>query len=132
MRKRYFSDINVYDRLMEMTGGRGPDRCIDAVGCEALSGGMADGILDAVKTATFMATDRVHVLRQAIWSCRKGGTISVPGVYVGAGDKIPVGALMNKGLTLKNGQSLRSICRCCRKDRERRYRPVIYHKQEIR
>jgi threonine dehydrogenase-like Zn-dependent dehydrogenase len=100
-----FDQLNVYDQLMEMTDGRGPDRCIDAVGCEALAGGMADGLLDAIKTATFMATDRVHVLRQAIWSCRKGGTISVPGVYVGAGDKIPIGALMNKGLTLKTGQT---------------------------
>jgi threonine dehydrogenase-like Zn-dependent dehydrogenase len=88
-----------------MTWGRGPDRCIDAVGCEALAGGTPDGILDAIKTATFMATDRAHVLRQAIWSCRKGGTISVPGVYVGAGDKIPIGALMNKGLTLRTGQT---------------------------
>ena len=100
-----FEEVNVYDQLMEMTGGRGPDRCIDAVGCEALAGGSPDGIFDAVKTATMMATDRVHVLRQAIWSCRKGGTISVPGVYVGAGDKLPVGALMNKGLTLKTGQT---------------------------
>jgi threonine dehydrogenase-like Zn-dependent dehydrogenase len=58
-----------------------------------------------MKTATFMATDRVHVLRQAIFACRKGGTISVPGVYVGAGDKVPLGALMNKGLTLKTGQT---------------------------
>jgi len=100
-----FEDVNVYDQLMEMTGGMGPDRCIDAVGCEALAGGSVDGLLDAVKTAAFMATDRVHVLRQAIFSCRKGGTISVPGVYVGAGDKIPLGALMNKGLTLKTGQT---------------------------
>jgi threonine dehydrogenase-like Zn-dependent dehydrogenase len=100
-----FDEVNVYETLQEKTGGRGPDRCIDAVGCEALAGGMPDGLLDSIKTATFMATDRVHVLRQAIWSCRKGGTISVPGVYVGAGDKLPVGALMNKGLTLKTGQT---------------------------
>jgi threonine dehydrogenase-like Zn-dependent dehydrogenase len=100
-----FDEANVYETLQDMTSGRGPDRCIDAVGCEALAGGMADGILDAIKTATFMATDRAHVLRQAIWSCRKGGTISVPGVYVGAGDKIPIGALMNKGLTLRTGQT---------------------------
>ena len=100
-----FDEVNIYETLQDMTDGRGPDRCIDAVGCEALAGGMPDGLLDAVKTATFMATDRAHVLRQAIWSCRKGGTISVPGVYVGAGDKIPIGALMNKGLTLKTGQT---------------------------
>src|SRR5690606_11999491 len=100
-----FDEENVYERLQEMTGGRGPDRCIDAVGCEALAGGMLDGIVDSIKTATMLATDRVHVLRQAIWSCRKGGTISIPGVYVGAGDKIPIGAMMNKGLTLKTGQT---------------------------
>ena len=100
-----FDEENVYDRLQEMTGGRGPDRCIDAVGCEALAGGMLDGIVDSIKTATMMATDRVHVLRQAIWSCRKGGTISIPGVYVGAGDKIPIGAMMNKGLTIRTGQT---------------------------
>ena len=100
-----FDDENVYETLQDMTHGRGPDRCIDAVGCEALSGGMPDGIIDAIKTATFMATDRAHVLRQAIWSCRKGGTISVPGVYVGAGDKLPIGSLMNKGLTLRTGQT---------------------------
>jgi len=100
-----FDEVNVYETLMDLTGGMGPDRCIDAVGCEALAGGTPDGMLDALKTATFMATDRVHVLRQAIWSCRKGGTISIPGVYVGAGDKIPVGSLMNKGLTIKTGQT---------------------------
>jgi threonine dehydrogenase-like Zn-dependent dehydrogenase len=100
-----FDSDNVYDRLMEMTGGMGPDRCIDAVGCEAYAGGTPDGIMDSVKTAAMLTTDRVHVLRQAIWSCRKGGTISIPGVYVGAGDMIPIGALMNKGLTIKTGQT---------------------------
>lgn len=100
-----FDEEDVYDRLMEMTGGRGPDSCMDAVGCEAHAGGKLDGIIDAVKTATFLGTDRVHVLRQAIMSCRKGGTISVPGVYIGAGDKIPIGAFMNKGLTMKTGQT---------------------------
>jgi threonine dehydrogenase-like Zn-dependent dehydrogenase len=100
-----FDEVNVYDQLMEMTAGRGPDRCIDAVGCEAFAGGSFDGIIDAVKTAAFLSTDRAHVLRQAIWCCRKGGTISIPGVYVGAGDKIPIGAMMNKGLTIKTGQT---------------------------
>jgi len=100
-----FDDVDVYDQLQEMTNGRGPDSCIDACGCEALAGGTLDGTLDAVKTATFMATDRVHILRQAIFSCRKGGTLSMPGVYVGAGDKIPIGAFMNKGLTWKTGQT---------------------------
>jgi threonine dehydrogenase-like Zn-dependent dehydrogenase len=100
-----FDEVNVYETLQDLTGGMGPDRCIDAVGCEALAGGTADGLLDAVETSTFMATDRLHVLRQAIWCCRKGGTISMPGVYVGFGDKIPIGPLMNKGLTLKTGQT---------------------------
>jgi threonine dehydrogenase-like Zn-dependent dehydrogenase len=100
-----FDIENVYDRLMELTQGIGPDRCIDAVGCEALAGGTLDGLVDAAKTTVMLATDRVHVLRQAIWSCRKGGTISIPGAYLGAGDKIPLGALMNKALTVKTGQT---------------------------
>lgn len=100
-----FDDVNVYDALMEMTDGRGPDRCIDAVGGEAHAGGTLDGTVDAIKTATYLATDRPHVLRQAIWSCRKGGTVSIPGVYVGFGDKIPIGAAMNKGLTIRQGQT---------------------------
>src|SRR5690606_9385958 len=100
-----FDEVDVYDRLMELTDKRGPDACIDAVGCEALAGGTLDGTIDAIKTSTFLATDRVHVLRQAIYSCRKGGTVSIPGVYIGFGDKIPVGAMMNKGLTIKTGQT---------------------------
>ncbi len=100
-----FDEENVYETLQEMTNGIGPDRCIDAVGCEALAGGMPDGIIDAVKTAVFLGTDRPHVLRQAIWSCRKGGTISIPGVYIGVGDKLPIGSMMNKGLTIKTGQT---------------------------
>ena len=96
----------VYDRLQEMTKGRGPDRCIDAVGCEAhaarqLSTPSSTRPRQTVK----LATDRPHVLREAIMCCRKGGTISVPGVYVGLLDKIPFGAVMNKGLTLKTGQT---------------------------
>lgn len=100
-----FADADVYDTLMEMTGDRGPDRCMDAVGLEAHAGGTVDGIVDRVKTATMLGTDRPHVIRQAIMSCRKGGTISIPGVYVGFADKIPLGAAMNKGLTLKMGQT---------------------------
>jgi threonine dehydrogenase-like Zn-dependent dehydrogenase len=100
-----FDDVDVYETLMEMTNGRGPDSCMDAVGCEAHAGGTLDGTLDTIKTATFLATDRPHVLRQVIMSCRKGGTISIPGVYVGFGDKIPIGAAMNKGLTIKQGQT---------------------------
>jgi threonine dehydrogenase-like Zn-dependent dehydrogenase len=96
---------HVYDRLQEMTKGRGPDRCIDAVGAEAHAFGTFDSVMDAVKVMLMQETDRPHVLREAIMCCRKGGTISVPGVYVGIGDKIPLGALMNKGLTLKTGQT---------------------------
>jgi threonine dehydrogenase-like Zn-dependent dehydrogenase len=99
-----FADEDIFDKLKEMTGGRGPDRCIDAVGMEA-HGTSPDAILDRVKTAAFLATDRPHVLRQAITACRKGGTVSVPGVYGGFVDKIPFGALVNKALTLKSGQT---------------------------
>jgi len=96
---------SVYERLMEMTKGRGPDRCIDAVGCEAHATGSPDAMLDKAKAAMFLTTDRVHVLREVIWCCRKGGTVSIPGVYVGFVDKIPFGAAMNKGLTFKMGQT---------------------------
>jgi threonine dehydrogenase-like Zn-dependent dehydrogenase len=100
-----FDKHKVYDQLMEMTRGRGPDRCIDAVGCEAHAGGSFDAVLDKAKTTVGLTTDRAHVLREAIMCCRKGGTLSVPGVYVGFLDKIPFGALMNKGLTVKSGQT---------------------------
>lgn len=100
-----FDDGDVYDQLMELTGGRGPDRCIDAVGAEAHAGGSFDAVVDQVKAAVHLATDRPHVLREAIMCCRKGGTISMPGVYIGYLDKIPMGAFMNKGLTLRTGQT---------------------------
>jgi threonine dehydrogenase-like Zn-dependent dehydrogenase len=100
-----FEEVGVYDQLMEMTQGRGPDRCIDAVGAEAHSTGSIDAVYDKAKTMLMMETDRVHVLREAILCCRKGGTISIPGVYFGVADKIPVGPFMNKALTLKTGQT---------------------------
>ncbi|HET6423144.1 MAG TPA: zinc-dependent alcohol dehydrogenase [Planctomycetaceae bacterium] len=100
-----FSQDNVYDKLMEMTKGRGPDRCIDAVGAEAHGSGAIDALLDKAKAAVMLTTDRAHVLREAIMCCRKGGTLSVPGVYIGFPDKLPFGALMNKGLTVKAGQT---------------------------
>jgi threonine dehydrogenase-like Zn-dependent dehydrogenase len=100
-----FTESDVYDRLMDMTGGRGPDRCVDAVGCEAHGSGSFDAVVDKVKMATFLATDRPHVLREIIYCCRKGGTVSIPGVYIGVLDKIPFGAAMNKGLTFKTGQT---------------------------
>ncbi|HEY0547647.1 MAG TPA: zinc-dependent alcohol dehydrogenase [Pyrinomonadaceae bacterium] len=99
-----FDDEDIFDKLKEMTGGRGPDRCIDAVGLEA-HGATIDALYDRAKTALFMATDRPHALRQAIHACRKGGTVSVPGVYGGFLDKFPFGAAFNKGLTLKMGQT---------------------------
>ena len=100
-----FEKQDVYDTLMEMTGGRGPDRCIDAVGTEAHVGGSIDSFVDKAKAAMFLGTDRPHVLREAIMCCRKGGTLSIPGVYLGLLDKIPFGAAVNKGLTMKMGQT---------------------------
>ena len=87
-----------------MTGGLGPDCCIDAVGLEA-HGNTIDALYDRVKTALYLATDRAHALRQAIHACRKGGTVSVPGVYGGFLDKFPFGAAFAKGLTFKMGQT---------------------------
>ena len=94
-----------YEKLMELTAGRGPDRCIDAVGCEAAGHGSFDAFIDRVKMALKLATDRPHVVRETFISCRKCGTISMPGVYGGFLDKIPFGAFVNKGLTLKTGQT---------------------------
>jgi threonine dehydrogenase-like Zn-dependent dehydrogenase len=82
---------------------RGLNSCIDAVGCEASGHDAADAILDKVKAIAFLATDRVHVLREAIMWCRTAGTVSIPGVYVGMGDKLPLGAAMNQRLTLNVG-----------------------------
>lgn len=100
-----FEKDKVYDRLMEMTKGRGPDSCIDAVGAEAHGTGSLDAMMDKAKAAVGLATDRPHVLREAIMCCRKGGTVSIPGVYIGFPDKLPIGAAMNKGLTFKMGQT---------------------------
>lgn len=100
-----FEKEDVYERLQEITGGRGPDRCIDAVGAEASGHGGFDAAMDRVKAAVLLTTDRIHALRQAIYCCRKAGTVSIPGVYVGFPDKFPLGGLMNKGLTIKTGQT---------------------------
>jgi threonine dehydrogenase-like Zn-dependent dehydrogenase len=100
----YMEVDDVLDVLRDMTGGRGPDACIDAVGLEA-HGHTAGALYDKVKAATFMASDRPNVLRQCIMACRKGGTVSIPGVYGGLLDKVPFGAAMNKGLTFKMGQT---------------------------
>jgi threonine dehydrogenase-like Zn-dependent dehydrogenase len=99
-----FEQDDVFDRLKTMTGGRGPDACIDAVGMEA-HGATLDAYIDKVKTAAFLATDRPNALRQAIHACRKGGVVSIPGVYGGFLDKIPFGAAFQKGLTFKMGQT---------------------------
>jgi threonine dehydrogenase-like Zn-dependent dehydrogenase len=99
------NDEYVYDRLLDLTGGLGPDVCIDAVGMEAHGSTMLESIYDKVKTNLFMETERPHAVRQAIMCCRKGGTVSIPGVYGGFSDKIPLGALMNKALTIKTGQT---------------------------
>lgn len=99
-----FDDEDIFDKLKEMTGGLGPDACIDAVGLEA-HGTSVDAIYDRAKTALFLGTDRAHALRQAIHACRKGGSVSVPGVYGGFLDKIPFGAAFAKGLTFKMGQT---------------------------
>ncbi len=99
-----YEKVDVGEALKEMTGGRGPDACIDAVGMEA-HGMDLDYLYDQVKQAVRLETDRPIVLRQMMLACRKGGHVSIPGVYVGMIDKIPMGAAMNKGLTFKMGQT---------------------------
>ncbi|MEO8095089.1 MAG: zinc-dependent alcohol dehydrogenase [Pseudolysinimonas sp.] len=99
-----YEDVDVLEALRSMTGGQGPDACIDAVGLEA-HGTTVDAWYDRVKTSLYLATDRSHALRQAIAACRKGGTVSIPGVYGGWLDKFPLGPAFAKGLTLKMGQT---------------------------
>jgi threonine dehydrogenase-like Zn-dependent dehydrogenase len=96
--------LRMVEALRDLTGGRGPDACIDAVGMEAHGFGL-EGAYDRIKHGLMLETDRPIPLRQAILSCRKGGVVSVPGVYAGVADKLPVGALMNKALTLRTGQT---------------------------
>jgi threonine dehydrogenase-like Zn-dependent dehydrogenase len=97
-------DVNVLTALKDITGGIGPDACIDAVGLEAHSSEL-QGVYDSVKTALMLETDRPIVLRQAIQAVRKGGTLSIPGVYGGLLDKVPFGAAFGKGITMKMGQT---------------------------
>jgi threonine dehydrogenase-like Zn-dependent dehydrogenase len=99
-----FNDEYIYGKLWELTGGRGPDSCIDAVGLEA-HGTTVDALVDRAKSRLYLTMDRGHVLRQAINCCRKGGTVSLAGTYGGYVDKVPMGAAFNKGLTLKMGQT---------------------------
>jgi threonine dehydrogenase-like Zn-dependent dehydrogenase len=98
-----YEEIDLYDALRDMTGGRGPDACIDAVGMEAHLPG-ALGAYDRIKQATGLETDRPHALREAIMACRNGGIVSVIGVYGGFVDKFPMGSLMNRSLTIRTGQ----------------------------
>jgi threonine dehydrogenase-like Zn-dependent dehydrogenase len=98
-----YEEIDLYDALKDMTGGRGPDACIDAVGLEAHLPG-ALGAYDRIKQATGLESDRPHALREAIMACRNGGTVSIIGVYGGFIDKFPIGSLMNRSLTIKTGQ----------------------------
>jgi len=99
-----FDDVDVRSVLLELTGGRGPDKCIDAVGLEASHGAAHLHLYDRVKQAVRSETDRPHALRQAILSCRSGGIVSVIGVYGGLVDKFPAGAWMNRSITLRTGQ----------------------------
>jgi threonine dehydrogenase-like Zn-dependent dehydrogenase len=99
-----FEQTATYDALMQMTGGIGPDAVIDSVGLEA-HGMFVDNVVDQIKASTFLGTDRIHAIRQAILACRKGGRVSMPAVYGGFVDKFPLGAVMQKGLTLKTGQT---------------------------
>jgi threonine dehydrogenase-like Zn-dependent dehydrogenase len=99
-----YEEVNVREALRDLTGGRGPDACIDAVGMEAHGLGLA-GAYDRVKQALMLETDRPSALREAIMNCRNGGTVSVPGVYGGFLDKLPFGALMNRSLTIRTGQT---------------------------
>ncbi|HEX2250527.1 MAG TPA: zinc-dependent alcohol dehydrogenase [Gemmatimonadales bacterium] len=98
-----YEEVNVQDALLELTGGRGPDRCIDAVGMEAHGHGVTYAY-DRVKQALMLESDRPLALREAILACRRGGTVSVIGVYGGFVDKFPMGAILNKSLTLRAGQ----------------------------
>jgi threonine dehydrogenase-like Zn-dependent dehydrogenase len=99
----HYEEVDVLERLKEMTGGRGPDHCIDAVGLEGHAPGL-HGAYDRAKTTLMMETDRPPALRQAIMACRSGGTVSVAGVYGGFIDKFPMGAIVNRSLTLRSGQ----------------------------
>jgi threonine dehydrogenase-like Zn-dependent dehydrogenase len=100
-----FEEESVIERLNELTSGRGPEKCIDAVGMEAHATGSVDAIYDRAKQALMLETDRPHVLREMIYVCRPAGVLSVPGVYGGLLDKIPFGGVMNKSLTIRTGQT---------------------------
>jgi threonine dehydrogenase-like Zn-dependent dehydrogenase len=100
-----FDEESVLERLQELTAGKGPEKCIDSVGMEAHSLRSIDSMIDRVKQSVMIESDRPHVLREMMYVCRPAGVLSIPGVYGGMVDKIPFGALMNKGLTIKTGQT---------------------------
>jgi threonine dehydrogenase-like Zn-dependent dehydrogenase len=96
---------DIYERIQDLTEGRGADACIDAVGTEPDTASGIDAVVDRIKVATFMGTDRPHVLRQAIMCCRNFGVVSIVGVYGGYLDKIPMGSAINRGLTFRMAQT---------------------------
>ncbi len=99
------SRVDVYDALKSLTGGRGPDACVDAVGMEAHGFGWLMAAYDRIKTALYMQTERAHVIRSMINACRKGGTLSIMGVYGLVVDKFPLGVAFAKGLHFNMGQA---------------------------
>jgi threonine dehydrogenase-like Zn-dependent dehydrogenase len=99
-----YEEVDILETLRDLTGGRGPDSCIDAVGMEAHMHG-AIHVYDRVKQAMRLESDRPGVLRQAILACRNAGTVSVPGVYGGFVDKLPLGSIVNKAITIRSGQT---------------------------
>jgi threonine dehydrogenase-like Zn-dependent dehydrogenase len=101
-----FDQESVVERLNELTDNKGPEKCIDATGMEShITAGQPDTVVDRAKQMFMLESDRPHVLREMIYVCRPGGIISIPGVYSGFSDKVPMGALMNKGLTIRTGQT---------------------------
>ncbi|WP_372422014.1 zinc-dependent alcohol dehydrogenase [Salinarimonas chemoclinalis] len=96
---------SVMERIDDLTNGKGPEKCIDAVGLEAHVSGHVDSMYDRAKQAVMAESDRIHALREIIYLIRPAGTISMPGVYGGLADKVPLGALMNKGITVRTGQT---------------------------
>jgi threonine dehydrogenase-like Zn-dependent dehydrogenase len=95
----------VVERLNELTHGKGPEKCIDAVGMEAHVSRSIDSLYDRAKQALMLESDRPHVLREMMYVCRPAGVLSIPGVYGGLSDKIPFGMAMNKGLSIRTGQT---------------------------
>ncbi|MGE0223064.1 MAG: zinc-dependent alcohol dehydrogenase [Acetobacteraceae bacterium] len=100
-----FDEESVVSRLNDLTDGKGPEKCIDAVGMEAHATRSVDSVYDRVKQAVMLESDRPHVIREMMYVCRPAGTLSIPGVYGGLSDKIPFGMMMNKGLTVRTGQT---------------------------